>query len=62
MKNNTGDRAVTKQTIPSPNQLFNGGIRNKEIYPNIEDYAKDVIQTYRDAIKLFTRLAVDTYS
>lgn len=48
-----GDRAVAKQTIPSPNQLFNPGIRNLEIYPDIEDYTKDVIQTYRDAIKAF---------
>lgn len=48
-----GDRAVAKQTIPSPNQLFNAGIRNKEIYPNLEEYANDVIQTYREAIKAF---------
>ncbi|WP_342429973.1 5-methyltetrahydropteroyltriglutamate--homocysteine S-methyltransferase [Neobacillus sp. FSL H8-0543] len=48
-----GDRAVAKQTIPSPNQLFNAGIRNKEIYPNLEDYANDIIQTYREAIKAF---------
>lgn len=46
-------RAVAKQTIPSPNQLFNVGIQNKEIYPNIEDFAEDVIQTYRDAIQAF---------
>lgn len=46
-------RAVAKQTIPSPNQLFNEGIRNVDIYPDIEDYAKDVIQAYRDAIKAF---------
>ena len=48
-----GDRAVAKQTIPSPNQLFNAGIRNLDIYPDIEEYTKDVIQTYRDAIKAF---------
>ena len=47
------DRAVAKQTIPSPNQLFNEGIINEEIYPDIEDYAKDVIQAYRDALKAF---------
>lgn len=46
-------RAVAKQTIPSPNQLFNVGIRNKDIYPNIEDFAADVIQAYRDAIQAF---------
>ncbi len=48
-----GDRAVPKQTIPSPNQLFNKGIRNSEIYPNIEDYANDVIKAYQDAIQAF---------
>ncbi len=48
-----GDRAVAKQTIPSPNQLFNAGIRNKEIYPDLEEYANDIIQTYRDAVKAF---------
>jgi 5-methyltetrahydropteroyltriglutamate--homocysteine methyltransferase len=48
-----GDRAVAKQTIPSPNQLFNAGIRNLEIYPDVQEYANDVIQTYRDAVKAF---------
>ncbi|WP_186580104.1 5-methyltetrahydropteroyltriglutamate--homocysteine S-methyltransferase [Aquibacillus kalidii] len=46
-------RAVAKQTIPSPNQLFNAGIINEDIYPDIEEYAKDVIQAYRDAIQAF---------
>jgi 5-methyltetrahydropteroyltriglutamate--homocysteine methyltransferase len=48
-----GDRAVPKQTIPSPNQLFEHTIRNREIYPSIEEFAKDVIQAYRDALKAF---------
>jgi len=47
------DRAVAKQTIPSPNQLFNAGIRNLEIYPDIEEYTNDIILTYRDAINAF---------
>ncbi|MBS4206224.1 5-methyltetrahydropteroyltriglutamate--homocysteine S-methyltransferase [Lederbergia citrea] len=46
-------RAVAKQTIPSPNQLFNIGIRDENIYPDIEDYANDIINAYRDAIKAF---------
>ncbi len=46
-------RAVAKQTIPSPNQLFNVGIRNEDIYPDVEEYAEDIIQTYRDALKAF---------
>lgn len=48
-----GGRAVAKQTIPSPNMLFNAGIIDETIYPDIEEYAGDVIQTYRDAIKAF---------
>ncbi|WP_400246648.1 5-methyltetrahydropteroyltriglutamate--homocysteine S-methyltransferase [Niallia sp. JL1B1071] len=48
-----GDRAVAKMTIPSPNQLFNAGIRNEEIYPEIEDYANDIIQAYREAVQAF---------
>ncbi|WP_010650260.1 5-methyltetrahydropteroyltriglutamate--homocysteine S-methyltransferase [Oceanobacillus massiliensis] len=53
LKEIVADRAVPKQTIPSPNQLFIAGIRNTEIYPDIEEYANDVIQTYRDALKAF---------
>jgi len=52
-KDIVNDRAVAKQTIPSPNQLFGFGIRNEEIYPQIEDYAEDVIKTYRDVVKAF---------
>lgn len=48
-----GDRAIPKLTIPSPNQFFNQGIRDESIYPDLEDYAKDVIQAYRDAFKTF---------
>lgn len=48
-----GDRAIAKQTIPSPNQFFNAGNRNLDIYPNIENYANDIIQAYRDAIQAF---------
>ncbi|WP_042225372.1 5-methyltetrahydropteroyltriglutamate--homocysteine S-methyltransferase [Oceanobacillus manasiensis] len=51
-------RAVAKQTIPSPNQLFNQGIINEEIYPDIDEYANDVIQTYRDALQAFYEAGV----
>ncbi|AVQ98049.1 5-methyltetrahydropteroyltriglutamate--homocysteine methyltransferase [Oceanobacillus iheyensis] len=51
-------RAVAKQTIPSPNQLFNQGIINEEIYPDIDEYANDVIQTYRDALHAFYEAGV----
>ncbi|WP_368654469.1 5-methyltetrahydropteroyltriglutamate--homocysteine S-methyltransferase [Ornithinibacillus sp. 4-3] len=48
-----GGRAVAKQTIPSPNQLFNAGIIDESIYPDIEEYANDVIQAYKDALQAF---------
>lgn len=48
-----GDRAVAKQTIPSPNQMFNAGIRNQDIYPDFEAYAKDVIRAYQEAVQAF---------
>ncbi|GKW47316.1 5-methyltetrahydropteroyltriglutamate--homocysteine S-methyltransferase [Planococcus sp. NCCP-2050] len=48
-----GGRAIPKLTIPSPNQFFNEGIRNANFYPDLEDYATDVIQAYRDAFKTF---------
>lgn len=51
-------RAVAKQTIPSPNQLFHLGIRNRDIYTNVEDYANDIIQTYRDALHAFYNAGV----
>ncbi len=53
-----GGRAVAKQTIPSPNQLFNIGIRDTETYPDLEEYTKDIIQTYRDAIQAFYNAGV----
>ncbi|MFJ7977142.1 5-methyltetrahydropteroyltriglutamate--homocysteine S-methyltransferase [Peribacillus sp. NPDC096379] len=53
-----GDRAVAKQTIPSPNQLFNLGIRDETIYPDIEEYANDIIKAYQDALKAFYEVGV----
>ncbi|SER22444.1 5-methyltetrahydropteroyltriglutamate--homocysteine S-methyltransferase [Piscibacillus halophilus] len=53
-----GGRAVTKQTIPSPNQFFNAGIRNENIYPDIEEYANDLIKAYQDAIQAFYEAGV----
>ena len=37
---------------------FNIGIRDETIYPDIEEYAKDVIQAYRDAMKAFYEAGV----
>ncbi|WP_449354169.1 5-methyltetrahydropteroyltriglutamate--homocysteine S-methyltransferase [Virgibacillus natechei] len=53
-----GGRAVAKQTIPSPNQLFNAGIRDTSIYPDVEDYAKDIIKAYQDALQAFYEAGV----
>ncbi len=53
LKEWVGDRAFAKQTIPSPNQLFEHTIRNREVYPDIEEFAKDVVGAYREALKAF---------
>ncbi|ASN03582.1 5-methyltetrahydropteroyltriglutamate--homocysteine S-methyltransferase [Virgibacillus necropolis] len=51
-------RAVVKQTIPSPNQLFNVGIQNEAVYSDIEEYANDIIKAYQDAIQAFYNAGV----
>ncbi|MFZ3578850.1 5-methyltetrahydropteroyltriglutamate--homocysteine S-methyltransferase [Virgibacillus sp. DJP39] len=51
-------RAVVKQTIPSPNQLFNVGIQNEAVYSDIEEYANDIIKAYQDAIQAFYKAGV----
>jgi 5-methyltetrahydropteroyltriglutamate--homocysteine methyltransferase len=48
-----GGRAIPKLTIPSPNQFFNQGIRDESIYPDLEVYANDIIQAYREAFTAF---------
>ncbi|WP_174612794.1 5-methyltetrahydropteroyltriglutamate--homocysteine S-methyltransferase [Virgibacillus ihumii] len=47
------ERAAVKFAIPSPNMFFNDGIRNADIYPDVEKYAEDIIQTYQDALQAF---------
>ncbi|MCJ1764643.1 5-methyltetrahydropteroyltriglutamate--homocysteine S-methyltransferase [Mammaliicoccus sciuri] len=49
-------RAVSKVSIPSPNQLFHPNILNHEIYPDIYEYAKDVSEAYRQSILKFYEL------
>ena len=51
-------RAVAKQTIPSPNQLFHPDIINHEIYPTVEAFADDVIRAYQDALQAFYDVGV----
>lgn len=46
-------RAITKFAIPSPNMFFNDGLRNPDIYPDIEEFADDIIHAYRDAFQAF---------
>ena len=53
-----GGRAVAKQTIPSPNQFFNVGVRNRDVYPDIEEYAKDITQAYKEALNAFYEAGV----
>lgn len=49
-------RATAKVSIPSPNQLFHPNILNEDIYPDIEDYAHDVAQAYRESLLKFYEL------
>lgn len=46
-------RATAKVSIPSPNQLFHPNILNKEVYPNINDFAHDVAKAYHDSLQKF---------
>ena len=48
-----GDRGMVKYTIPSPNQLMYPIQWNMGIYATREEFAKDVQQAYKEAIKAF---------
>src|SRR5690606_9816274 len=51
--------ATAKITIPSPSVLhFRGGrsVVSREVYPNLDDFFKDLTQVYRDAIAAFYKL------
>ena len=45
--------ATAKVSIPSPNQLFHPNILNEDIYPNIEDFAHDISEAYRQSLQHF---------
>ncbi|RIP35993.1 5-methyltetrahydropteroyltriglutamate--homocysteine S-methyltransferase [Staphylococcus gallinarum] len=49
-------RATSKVSIPSPNQLFHPNILNEAIYPDIEDFAKDVAKAYHETLLKFYEL------
>ncbi|PLT34537.1 5-methyltetrahydropteroyltriglutamate--homocysteine S-methyltransferase [Bacillus sp. V5-8f] len=53
-----GARAVAKVTIPSPNQFFNAGIINPTIYSDWEEFAKDIIEAYKQTLKAFYDVGV----
>ena len=48
-----GDRGIVKYTIPSPNQLMYPIQWDTGIYATREEFAKDVQQAYKEAIKAF---------
>jgi len=49
-------RATAKVSIPSPNQLFHPNILNEAIYPDINDFARDVSKAYHDSLLKFYEL------
>lgn len=53
LKEEVGDDAVAKFTIPSPNQLLHEGIRLDEHYETVEAFAKDIQETYIEAVQNF---------
>lgn len=53
LKEEVGDDAVAKFTIPSPNQFLHEGIRQEEHYATVEEFAKDIQQAYIDAVQHF---------
>lgn len=55
LKQLVGDRAVAKQTIPSPGMFFDPLIRKAalQFYPDFEAFAEDLAQAYKDAIQHF---------
>ncbi|RIN25564.1 5-methyltetrahydropteroyltriglutamate--homocysteine S-methyltransferase [Staphylococcus succinus] len=56
LHNKVDGRATAKVSIPSPNQLFHPDILNETIYPDIEDFATDVSQAYRESLLKFYEL------
>ena len=53
LKDIVGDRGVVKYTIPSPNQLMYPIQWDTGVYATRTEFAKDVQQAYKDAIKAF---------
>lgn len=53
LKDIVGDRGVVKYTIPSPNQLMYPIQWDTGVYATRAEFAKDVQQAYKDAIKAF---------
>jgi len=53
LKDIVGDRGIVKYTIPSPNQLMYPIQWDTGVYATRAEFAKDVQQAYKDAIKAF---------
>ena len=53
IKDIVGERGVVKYTIPSPNQLMYPIQWDTGVYATRAEFAKDVQQAYKDAIKAF---------
>ncbi len=53
LQNFVGEDAVSKFSIPSPNQFLHEGIRRNEHYPTIELFCKDLRKVYNEAIQDF---------
>ena len=44
---------LPNKRFPVQINYLNIRIRNRDIYPSIEEFAKDVVQAYRDTVKAF---------
>ncbi|KAA1042368.1 5-methyltetrahydropteroyltriglutamate--homocysteine S-methyltransferase [Macrococcus equipercicus] len=53
-----GRQGTAKVTIPSPNQLFHPNILNHDIYPDINDYQRDVSKAYNASLTALYDLGI----
>lgn len=51
----TVEEGVAKFTIPSPNQLLFDSVINPDVYPDLEDYCRDIRQAWQAAVLAFHR-------
>ncbi|MBY7145024.1 5-methyltetrahydropteroyltriglutamate--homocysteine S-methyltransferase [Virgibacillus sp. NKC19-3] len=53
LRGKVGDYHVAKQSIPSPNMLFMRAVIDDEVYGDMEDLLRDLINAYKKAIQAF---------